>query len=449
MKRFRIVPEGCEHPDLFRRLALIVGVSSVGDWLGLFALTAYVADIAQRPEFAVGTVLLFRVIPGILLGPFAGVLVDRFDRRKVLAITDALRGALAISIVLSRNLIAIIAINSALEILSLLSKPAVAATIPRIVGRGDLIRANQTIAISTYAAMPIGGALVALLTIPAGWLADVNLPVSWLGEDPVRLPILLDASTFWISAYVFGRFPAGIMAGAPARDEGRRVRKDLVEGFRYAWTHRHVRGTLGGAWIAFIGGSATAGLGPVFARQVVGGGSSESQTLWGALIVAAGVGLVSGMLFAGRVERWVTRVPVFPFGLLLSGVATAGIAAWLTPATVVAAAGISGFGIGLAWVSAIATLQAVTADHVRGRVFATLFTGVQISLFLGLAGWPIVAGTIDGLLDPVRPIGARIALVAGGAVLGTGGLIALLVPTRTPPIDPLEDPVISPTSDPR
>lgn len=447
MKRFSIAPPGCERPELFRRLAGVVALSSVGDWLGLFALTAYVADIADRPEFAVGTVLLFRVIPGILLGPFAGVLVDRFDRRKVLAIGDATRGVLAISIVLTRELWIIFVINSALEVLSLLAKPAVTATVPRIVGGGNLIRANQTLAVSTYAAMPVGGALVALLTIPAGWLAGVDA-LSWLGEDPVRLPMILDSVTFFVSASVFARFPRDVMAGQAAPEEGRQVRTDLAEGFRYAWRHRQVRATLAGAWIAFIGGSATAGLGPVFAKQIVGGGPNEAQTLWGSLIVAAGVGLVAGMLFAGRLERVLHRLPVFPLGLLISGAATAGIAARMTPATAIAAAGISGFGIGLAWVTAIATLQAKVADHVHGRVFATLFTGVQVSLFLGLAGWPIVAGSIDELLDPAEPIGARIALVAGGAVLAAGGLIALLVPSRTPTIDPLEDPVITPEGAP-
>lgn len=444
MKRFTLAPPGCERPELFQRLAFVVGVSSVGDWLGLFALTAYVAEIADRPEFAVGTVLLFRVIPGILLGPFAGVLVDRFDRRRVLAFSDATRGVLAASIVFTRQLWIIFLINSALEVLSLLSKPAVTSTVPRLVGRGNLIRANQTLAVSTYAALPVGGALVALLTIPAAWIAQVDA-IAWLGEEPVRLPMLLDAATFFVSAIVFARFPREVMVGGARTDgEHHQVRKDLLEGFRYAWTHKQVRATLAGAWIAFMGGSAVVGLGPVFARQIAGGGSSESQTLWGVLIVAAGIGLVSGMLFAGKLERVLRRVPLFPLGLLVSGASTAGMAVKMIPATAVAAAGVSGFGIGLAWVSALATLQEKVADHVHGRVFATLFTGVQVSLFLGLAGWPILAGSIDAFIDHAEPIGARIALIAGGIVLGAGGLIAMLVPSNTPPIRPLDEPVITP-----
>lgn len=429
--KFTLSPPGFQRPDLFRRLTFVVGLGSVGDWLGLFALTAYVADIADRPEFAVGTVLLFRVIPGILLGPFAGVLVDRFDRRRLLAWTDVSRGLLAASIPFTRELWIIFAINSALEVLSLLSKPAVTATVPRIVGRGpNLIKANQILAISTYAMMPVGGALVALLTIPAAWLAGVN-GLSWLGEDPVRLPMLFDAATFFVSALVFSRFPKEVMQKGVQTSETR-VRKDLIEGFRYAWTHRSVRLTLFGAWIAFMGGSATAGLGPVFAAQVVGGGTSEAQTLWGSLIVAAGIGLVSGMVLAGRLDRMFKRIPIFPLGLLVAGAATAGIAARMTPATALAAAMISGAGIGVAWVSAVSTLQDRVAEHVQGRVFATLFTGTQVSLFLGLAGWPLLAGSIDAVLDPVSPIGARLALIGGGAVLVLGGIIALAAPAFEP-----------------
>lgn len=424
--KIRLAPPGCERPELFNRLVFVGGLSSIGDWLGLFALTAYVADIADRPEFAVGTVLLFRVIPGIVIGPFAGVLVDRFDRRRLLAASDGARGLLALAIPFTRELWLIFVISTLLEVFSLLSKPAVTATVPRVVGKGgNLIRANQILAISTYAMLPVGGALVAVLTIPAAWLAQVDA-LSWFGEDPVRLPMVLDAVTFFVSAAVLAKFPADVMHGGHRAEEPR-VRKDLVEGLRYAWHHRKVRATLGGAWIAFIGGSATAGLGPVYAAQVVGGGTSEAQTLWGSLIVAAGVGLVTGMVMAGRLETLVKPIPVFPLGLLIAGAATAGIAAWMTPATALAAAAISGAGIGVAWVSAIAMLQADVADHVHGRVFATLFTGTQVSLFLGLAGWPIVAGTIDAILDPSSPVGARIALVGGGIVLTVGGLIAFAV----------------------
>src|SRR5438094_4267710 len=78
----------------FRRMWSVTTVSSLGDWLGVFALTTYVASLSKRPEFAVGGVLLFRVVPGLFFGPFAGVLVDRFDRRRSVVTAGLLRAAL-------------------------------------------------------------------------------------------------------------------------------------------------------------------------------------------------------------------------------------------------------------------------------------------------------------------------------------------------------------------
>src|SRR5207245_3891559 len=75
----------------FRRLWAVTTVSSLGDWLGVFALTGYVQEISHKPEFAVGGVLLFRVVPGLFFGPFAGVLADRFDRRRLMITADLLR----------------------------------------------------------------------------------------------------------------------------------------------------------------------------------------------------------------------------------------------------------------------------------------------------------------------------------------------------------------------
>ena len=82
-----------EHPSsllallkrrYFRRMWAITTVSSLGDWFGVFALTFYVGQISGRAEFAVGGVLLFRVVPGLFFGPFAGVLAERFDRRRLM-----------------------------------------------------------------------------------------------------------------------------------------------------------------------------------------------------------------------------------------------------------------------------------------------------------------------------------------------------------------------------
>ena len=81
----------------FRKLWLSMSLSSFGDWLGLLAITATATSLVDSfagKNFALGAVLLFRLLPTIVLGPLAGAFADRFDRRKTMVVTDVLRFAL-------------------------------------------------------------------------------------------------------------------------------------------------------------------------------------------------------------------------------------------------------------------------------------------------------------------------------------------------------------------
>ena len=92
----------------FRKLWLSMSLSSFGDWLGLLAITATATSLATSfaaANFALGGVLLFRLLPAIVLGPLAGAFADRFDRRKTMVVADIMRFALFASIPLVDNLV--------------------------------------------------------------------------------------------------------------------------------------------------------------------------------------------------------------------------------------------------------------------------------------------------------------------------------------------------------
>ena len=81
----------------FSRLWRAMLVSSLGDWVGFVAVTALVAHrggTAAKGSLAVAGVLLARLLPSVLFGPFAGVFTDRLDRRKLMVTADLARGAL-------------------------------------------------------------------------------------------------------------------------------------------------------------------------------------------------------------------------------------------------------------------------------------------------------------------------------------------------------------------
>ena len=86
----------------FRRLWIGLGLSSLGDWLGLLALTAMASALADNTyadqNFAIAGVLFLRVLPAVVLGPLAGYVADRLDRRWTLIIGDILRGLVFVTI---------------------------------------------------------------------------------------------------------------------------------------------------------------------------------------------------------------------------------------------------------------------------------------------------------------------------------------------------------------
>jgi dTMP kinase len=419
----------------FRRLWILTIVSTLGDWLAVFALATYVGELSGRPELAIGGVLLFRVVPGMFFGPFAGVLADRADRRTLMVTADLMRAGLLCAIPFVRDLLVLFAISAMLEMLSLLWTPSKDATVPNLVSREQLLGANQLNLVTTYGTMPLGGALVALLAIPAAYLAQFGGIFESLKEQPVQLAFFLDAATFVFSAAMIRSFPKQIMrARGAARQPGEPFRpwRDLMEGMRFIKGHPVVRSLILSAWVAFTGGSAVISLGPVLADELTTGGAARAQAAWGSLIVAVGVGLVSGMLLAGPVGRVIKRETVFPLGLITSGVMTVVVATRLSLAPALIATALAGFGAGLAWVTTFALLQERVDERLRGRTFATLYTGIHVSLFLGLAGWPFLAGAVGNHTAEIGNIivdltGARVSLVTGGSVLAVAGVLALRV----------------------
>ena len=92
----------------FRRLWIATSLSSLGDWLSLVALSTLASDLAGQgvaaQSAAVGGVWLTSLLPALLLGPLAGAVADRLDRRLNMIIGDVLRAALYLSLVLNLSL---------------------------------------------------------------------------------------------------------------------------------------------------------------------------------------------------------------------------------------------------------------------------------------------------------------------------------------------------------
>lgn len=405
-----------------------MGVSSLGDWLGLFALTLFVQDLSNRPEFAVGGVLLFRVLPAMLFAQFAGVLADRFDRRRLMLTADISRALLIASVPWIHELWLLFAVSAVMEMLSLLWTPAKDATIPNLVKREELLMANQISLITTYGTFPLSGAVVALLAAISGALTGTFHVLKY---HPTYVAFFVDAATFLFSAAMIATLPRNVMRAKRAKSEfsAAHAFRDLAEGLRFVKSNRIVRTLVVAAWTAFTGGAAIVSLGPIFAASTEGGNASRAAAAWGTLIVSVGSGLVGGMIVAGAVARKIPRERLFPIGLMLSGVSVIVVASMRTVTPAVFVTFFAGLGAGIAWVTIFTMLQERVDDRLRGRTFATLYTGVHMSLFIGLAGWPLLAGAVG---DHTVTVGSRVLDLSGWRIMmWVGGLVVAISGLRS------------------
>ncbi len=152
-----------ENSD-FTRLWIAQIISLLGDWFNTIALSALVvAYNPENPGLAVSALLLCRYLPPMLLGPFVGVLLDRFDRKSLLVWSNLLRVVVVLGFLLATTgrewLWLIYVLSVAQFVLSSVFEPGQQALIPSLVKREDLVIAN-TLANVTWSVMLAAGAAV-------------------------------------------------------------------------------------------------------------------------------------------------------------------------------------------------------------------------------------------------------------------------------------------------
>lgn len=404
--------------------------SSMGDWIGLIAILSIAARVSNNSGAAVSLVMVARMVPGFFLATVGGVLVDRWDRRKVMVACDFGRAALLGVLPFVDNLVGLIVVSFLLEILTLLWGPAKDASVPHLVNEQQLSSANSLSLIAAYGTFPIGSIVFALLAVLAKWLGHFA-PFSALSVDREVLALWVDGLTFLVSALIVFRLPIPHIN----RTEGQRIDwsqsiRDIVEGMRFISSNALVRAVIIGLGAGLIGGGAMIPLGPVFAREVLGSGSAG----FGALMTALGLGGAAGVFGVIVVQRRVPGDTVFAYAVMGAGAFIIGASSSSTLLIAAPLIALVGAFAGSAYVTGFTLLQENVADELRGRTFATLYTVVRLCLLLSLTVSPLFADLFDwlsGLLFRNRDVsilgasyglaGVRIALWVGGAVCIVAG----------------------------
>ena len=406
----------------FSRLYRAILVSSLGDWVGFVAVVALVERIGGASAgLAISGVMLARLLPSLLFGPFAGVLVDRFDRKKLMFIADITRGIGYATLPLIPHLPWIYGMSFLIECLSLLWTPARDAIIPNIVPRRQLNNAN-TIALATgYGTLPLGGIVFTALTSLAVALGN---SVEYFERNPESVALWLDALTFFFSAYMIRGLSLRALARRPAAGKGRlradEAFSDLKEGVLFLKDHAFARAMTIGIVMAFTGAGALLSVGTIFADELTG-----DPRAWGVLVTAVGLGLGFGMAVVGQIHKVIDKDIYFPLAIL-GGAASLVLLAAMPNITLAALITVvAGAFAGSTWVTGYTLLHENVSDELRGRVFGSLTLLARLGLFLSLAGFPLVAQALpDYGVGDATISGTRQALWVGAGIMVIGGVFS-------------------------
>ncbi|MCB0154413.1 MAG: MFS transporter [Anaerolineae bacterium] len=405
--------EFVRHNRDYRNLWYSQIISLMGDWFNLIASAALIAKLSGS-GLAIGGIFLARLLPPLLLGPFVGVVADRFDRRKILIASDLLRTGVVLAFLLVRSEadIWLIYLLTVLQFsISAFFEPTRAALLPSLVPRRDLVTANALSSTTWSTMLALGAAMGGLATALFG----------------ITTAFILDALTFVLSAWFITRISAaGDAVDADSLSERQGGWQEFVKGVRYLRQHPPI------LVVALLKASSALAYGGMmvievtYAEQIFPIFGSSSATL-GLIYVAAGLGTGFGPIVTRRltgdnplVMQWAL---LFAYLLSFVGFVTIGWAASLP--LLLFGTFLRTIESGVNWVFSSAILQMAVPGKFLGRVFAFDFAMMTLAASLSTlwVGW---AQDNQGL--PPADIVYLLSLVP--LVMATGWLAYLMLYLR-------------------
>jgi MFS family permease len=389
------------HRD-FRLLLVAQTISQTGDWLYSVSLIVYVLDRTGSGAWVAATSII-RFLPYVLLGPLGGVIADRYDRKRVMIVTDLARGAtmVALGIAAAFTAPAIVAILLATLAVALAVpyEPSVYASTPALVGEEDLTAANavnSVVANVTLAAGPaIGGVILAVSSPSASFVVN--------------------GATFFVSALlttgIRTKLKTVVETEEGADEEHLSFRRRIAEGVRAIVDSRDIvlLVFVAVAFMVFYGQEIV--LYALAATERLGLGEEGI----GYMFAATGIG---GILAAGLTARLADRSRqgiILVAATILTAIPMLALTVVSSPALAYALLLIEGAGFIVGDIVSTTMLQRLLPAQVLGRVFGIMDSLMVSGILLG----SVIAPTV------VEVAGLNVGLIVGAGMMIAAGLALL------------------------
>jgi MFS family permease len=372
-------------------------LSAFGDTLHYIALVVLVFELTGR-GLAVAGLVAAEIVPVLLLGPVAGVVIDRFSRKGVLIGADLLRAALVLTLLHPLGVWHAYLVGAGLAAGNTFFNPTVQVVIPALTSEDQRLAANS-VSWST-------GRLVQILaSTSAGGL------IALVGTDAA---FAVNAATFAVSALLIARLR--IPARTDSLDAGTKrglgsYFADARAGLSYALKDRFVSRLIVVQALASFATGATGAMLVVLAERQLG--LQPSGFAW--LIGAIGFGALLGPLIPNMLARDYRNARWLFVPYVIRGIGDVLLAVFTPLPVVLLILFVYGLNTSTGMVVFSSTVQGAVPDRVRGRVFALLDVTWNAMRLLSL-----------GPRGPfVDTIGIRALFWAGGMLLALAGLLGL------------------------
>jgi len=395
-------------------------ISQLGDRLDQMALIAFIYLRAPGSSIEIAKILSFTIIPVFLIGPLAGVYVDRWDRRRTMFICDFLRAVLVLTIPLflfyTKNLLPIYLVIFTVFCISRFFVPAKLAIIPDLVAAKDLLIANSLVNIT--------GMIAAILGFGVS-----GIVVEWLGA---KSGFYLDSLSFLISGsliFLISCRATGHCAAKPVDSHGiknvsreivdvirKSVFEEIKEGALYFLKNRDIRFAAGVIFILWSALGAVYAVSIAFVQKTL---QSATKDL-GLLAMFLGLGLFLGSLVYGRFGQRFSHYKTIFVSLILSGIMLVGFAFGIShfPHFLVAAALslLLGMVISPIMIASNTIIHNASSNDMLGKIFSSL----EIVMHLGF----IIFMFISSFL--AERFSHSIILIIVGCIISISGVINLI-----------------------